>query len=73
MLRSKTVVVVTLVALSLVLTRVGVYQLGLHRGRLGVYRTQAILAFGHHKTYGVIAGLFWRGSAMTRHLPRRDC
>jgi hypothetical protein len=54
MLRSKTVVVVALIALSLMLTG-GAYQLGLHRGRRGVYRTQAILAFAHYKFYGIIA------------------
>jgi|ERR1700733_8984727 len=52
--RRKAIVVAAIGALSLVLIGAA-YQLGRYRGRHAVYRTQAILAFGHYTFYRSIA------------------
>ena len=52
--RSKAIVIVAFVALSLVFAGAA-YQLGRYRGHRDVYRTQAILAFAHYRFYGYIA------------------
>lgn len=54
MARVKAIVIVSFFALSLALAG-ATYQLGRYRGHRDVYRTQAILAFGHYKFYGYIA------------------
>lgn len=51
--RSKAVAIAIILTLSIVLL-VTAYQLGQYRGRHAVYRTQAILAFGHYKLYSSI-------------------
>ena len=52
--RSRAIFIVALFAVCLVIA-VAAYQLGRHRGHRDVYRTQAILAFGHYKYYAYIA------------------
>jgi len=54
MARSKAIVIISSVALSLVLAGAA-YRLGRYLGHRDVYRTQAVLAFGNYKLYGIIA------------------
>jgi hypothetical protein len=56
---SRSILVVSLVLLNLVLVA-GAYQIGRrvqkNRDDVGLYSTQAMLAFGHYKLYGIITG-----------------
>lgn len=55
--RTHTLLLITLIVVSLILIGTATYQLGLHHGRERVYRTQAILAFGHYTQDGWLIGL----------------